>query len=495
MKPMSVLLLVGPCAGVLGVPSFASDYNGDGRPDLAISTLEAGAKGIVQVLYANASGLSSSGQQTLVAQTAPEISNPTPADFGTAMASGDFDGDGFDDLAVGTPFASFKTITNAGCVSVFRGSATGLQPVGVLHQNKNGMKDKCEFGDVFGWTLAAADFNGDGRDDLAVGVLEKVAGFEEAGAVHVVYGSKKGLTGKKDQVWTQNAKGVEGQAELGEAFGATLAAGDADGDGCAELAIGVPFEATAHSGFNVQGAVQLLRGSKKGLTSRDDALFDNADLNPNNFDPLGSFGATLTFGDFDGNGKRELVIGAPGWDFTASAANDGVVYFVPVTKTTVEFAAHTSLAMAERGMFGRSLQVGNFDGDVFEDLAIGAPQSKFLTGVDGAGVTVVMRGTANGLDALNAVYLTRDTVGVLGAANMQAQFGTALAAEDFNGDGKTDLAISAPYDSIGAAATCGGLNVLLGSATQIVTGANSQWWFGAPIGNAQSSQFMGVRLH
>jgi hypothetical protein len=106
-----------------------------------------------------------------------------------------------------------------------------------------------------------------------------------------------------------------------------------------------------------------------------------------------------------------------------------------------------------------------------------------------------MRGTANGLDALNAVYLTRDTVGVLGAANMQAQFGTALAAEDFNGDGKTDLAISAPYDSIGAAATCGGLNVLLGSATQIVTGANSQWWFGAPIGNAQSSQFMGVRLH
>lgn len=484
-----------PCGIVVpAVTAHASDFNGDGRADLVMAVRPTANEGAVHVLYGTVGGLSSNGMQTLLAQTTPVISYPAIDGFGEAIAAGDFDHDGFDDLAVGVPNANFKQIAGVGCVNVFRGSANGLLPASVLHQNKGGMKDKCELGEHFGWSLAAGDFDHDGFADLAVGVLETIGKLETAGAVHVVYGSKKGLSGKKDQVWTQNSKGVEGVAEADDAFGSVLAAGDADGDGYDDLAIGIPYESTDHGGTPVEGAVALLRGGKKGLTNKNDALFDNADLNPANYDPSGFFGRSLAFCDFDGDGKRHLVIGAPGWDVVATNSNDGAVFFVPVSSTGVDFAAHTSLAIVAGGYFGYALEVGNFNGDGFEDLAVGAPLSSFLTNVDAAGIAVVLRGTTTGLDALNPVYLTRSTPDVLGTANPYATFGLALAAGDFDGDGRHDLAIGAPNDTIGTAKNCGGINVLRGSSTSLVTATNSQWWFGSPFGATQSAQWMGFHL-
>ncbi|MBL8769480.1 MAG: FG-GAP repeat protein, partial [Planctomycetes bacterium] len=240
--------------------AHASDFNGDGRADLTMAVQPTFKEGVVHVLFGTAGGLTSSGMQTLVAQTTPVISYPAVDTFGTAIAAGDFDHDGFDDLAVSVPYAWFKDVAAVGCVNVFRGTPNGLVPAGVLHQNKGGMKDKCELGDVFGWALTSGDFDHDGYDDLAIGVMETIGKFETAGAVHVVYGSKKGLTGKKDQFWTQNSKGVEGIAEVDDAFGSVLAAGDADGDGYDDLAIGIPYESTDHGGIEVEGAVALLRG-------------------------------------------------------------------------------------------------------------------------------------------------------------------------------------------------------------------------------------------
>ncbi|MBL8767443.1 MAG: FG-GAP repeat protein [Planctomycetes bacterium] len=497
MNPSIVLTSSVLSVAVLALSAHGGDFNGDGFDDLAIGvTLTGGPApvGAIQVLYANAGGLSSNGMQTLTETTTPIVGDPNGVDFGLAMAIGDFDADGFDDLAVSAPFAKFKTIADAGAVSLFRGTPTGLVAAGLLHQNQKGMKDKCEEFDYFGFSLAAGDFDGNGFDDLAIGVLENVAKAPAAGAVQVVYGSKKGLNAKKDQVWSQASKGIESDPAVEELFGTVLAAGDADGDGFADLAIGVPFEVTVHGTTEVTGAVALLRGSKKGLTSKNDALFDNADLNSTNFDPTGSFGASLAFGDFDGDGKRHLVIGAPNWDVVAAGSDDGALFFVPITSTTVDLAGHKGLAIGDGGRYGWAVEVGNFNGDGFDDLAVGVPFSKFLTGVADAGVTVVMRGAATGLDSLNAVYVTRDTPNVLGTPNSGANFGTALASGDFDADGRTDLAIGVPFDSIGSASMCGGVNVLRGSTTELVTGTNSQWWFGAPIGVAQSFQLMGLRM-
>src|SRR5262249_22043860 len=87
------------------------------------------------------------------------------------------------------------------------------------------------------------DFNGDGFDDLAIGVPgEKIGSTEQAGAVIVLYGASSGLTSSGAQIFRQGAAGVPGTPETSDHFGASVAAGDLDGDGYADLAIGVPGE-------------------------------------------------------------------------------------------------------------------------------------------------------------------------------------------------------------------------------------------------------------
>ncbi len=95
------------------------------------------------------------------------------------------------------------------------------------------------------------DFNGDGFADLAIGVPNEAVGtVTNAGAVNVIYGSTGGLsaTATPDQFWTQNTPNVAGVADVDDAFGKALAAGDFNGDGFADLAIGRPRRSPTSSG-------------------------------------------------------------------------------------------------------------------------------------------------------------------------------------------------------------------------------------------------------
>ena len=91
--------------------------------------------------------------------------------------------------------------------------------------------------------LAAADLNGDTRDDLAIGVRsESVGSTSGAGSVNVIFGGAGGLTPTGNQLWSQNTSQVLEAGEAGDSFGAALAAAELSGDGFADLAIGVPSE-------------------------------------------------------------------------------------------------------------------------------------------------------------------------------------------------------------------------------------------------------------
>jgi len=196
--------------------------------------------------------------------------------FGDALTVGDFDGDGYADLAVGVPYENVGSPekTDAGVVHVLYGSSTGI--VGAdsdyWHQDVSGIQNTAEANDRFGFALTAGDFDGDGHDDLAVGVPYEHWGAEEdTGIVQVLYGSGSGLTDVGDQLWYQDVTDVLGTVEANDRFGYALAAGDLNGNGYTDLAIGVPYE---DIGTVVEaGAVNVLYGSALGLTVASNQLW------------------------------------------------------------------------------------------------------------------------------------------------------------------------------------------------------------------------------
>jgi hypothetical protein len=170
--------------------------------------------------------------------------------LGFKLAVGDFNSNGVADLAVGAPFEDLGGVSNCGILHTLYGyPQTGLDPGGSLSQNTYLMADANETDDQFAQALAAGDFDRDGFDDLAIGIPgEDHGGYpscghaDKSGAVGVIHGSLLGLYTQGNQFWTQCAANVDSYPEPNDRFGRVLTAGDFDGNGAADLTIGVPWE-------------------------------------------------------------------------------------------------------------------------------------------------------------------------------------------------------------------------------------------------------------
>ncbi len=286
------------------------------------------------------------------------------------------------------------------------------------------------------------DVNGDGHAEVAVSQLRP-----KGGAVHVFYGRSSGLvttasgSARDDQYLDQSTAGVPGTAENGDRFGSATAFGDFDDDGCADLAIGVPGE---NGG---DGAVTVLYGSRSGIvTGRARTLtFDGLFGGGNGAE----FGASLVVGDLDGDGIDDLAAGAPSWTKSQEryAGGVGVAYGSKDGLTrgrAAEFLSRDTRGVTGEPLaleaLGRTTAVGDFDGDGRAELALVAAGSEENDSL--AELLTLERGPA-GYNHSQPDPISQ-TAAQDGTSLLTDDFGRALAAGDFDRDGRDDLAIGSP---------------------------------------------------
>lgn len=386
----------------------------------------------------------------------------------------DFNHDGYADLVVGTPFAS----SSRGITQMVMGSDVGLwpSPVMTLHQDLEGVPEIAAPHDEFGMAMAWGDFDGDGFDDLAVGVPnEGVGQSAQAGCVHIFYGWPYGLTLAGTQLWHQNRPGVPDDVSGDELFGWALVAGDFDGDGFADLAIGVPHQ-RVHNRTHA-GGVNVLYGSANGLRSAGAQFFTQDSVGiPGRPDPGNLFGHTLARGDFNGDGFDDLAIGAPE-DFVSGAHLGSVTILLGSASGLGAAGAQRWHAMnlppgtGATKEFGYALAAGDFNGDGRDDLAVGSPFQATLSGL-----VTVLPGFDAGLDGAHAIAWRQSQLKDIAPPDIHL-FGWALVAGDFNADGYADLAIGVPGETLTTSGDnmAGEVIVVSGSSDGLDTDTAEVW--------------------
>ncbi len=345
----------------------------------------------------------------------------------------DVDGDGTADIAAGARFVRQADSQN-GSAAVWSGAS------GAPIRSWQGELPDAIFGH---WVMPVPDLGHDGLADLVIAApLARIDG--DLSGVLFARSPKTG-----EELWTRRGRGTEN-------FGWHLAlAGDHDGDGKSELFVGAPSA-------GARGRVALVRGS------------DGTELRT--YAPprdVGMFGWFVDrTADLDGDGRGDLVVGAP---FESSAGGTTVGGAWVLSSTSGRELHHWQGTDALSGFGEVVAAVGDVDGDGKGDVAVAAPRTNDRSRTRPGEVRIYSSATGRQLR-----HWSGGQPGEL--------FGRMVAAAgDLDGDGTDDLAIGAPWYRREAADKTGRMELRSGRSGKVLAelfGDEADCWFGWHIRRA-----------
>ncbi len=448
----------------LGSAVAWGDINGDGRADLILGAPYGNSTGNtrpdageVYLIYGKSNQWTDTDLLTPPAGVARFWGVGGSDKLGFSVASGDVNGDGFDDLILAAPFSEStgNTRISAGEVYLIYGTSTPWTDTDLLTPPAGVARFwGADSGDLLGYSVASGDVNGDGFDDL---ILVAHGGDStgntrgQAGEVYLIYGNSTSW-GDADLLTPPSGVTRFWGADVGDSLGFSVASGDVNGDGFDELILGTVFgDSTGNSRFEA-GEVYLVYGKSGQWTDTDlltppagVARFWGADVSD-------ILGASVASGDVNGDGFDDLILGAYTGDSTGNSRSDaGEVYLIYGKSSqwvdTDLFTPPSGVARfwgADGGdNLGSSVASGDVNGDGFDDLILGAyaGDSTGNSRPDAGEVYLIYGKSTPWTDT--DLLAPPSGVARFWGADGGDDLGSSVASGDVNGDGFDDLILGA----------------------------------------------------